>query len=111
MDYQERQELIFGTKDKIEYLTCEMKPNPHKWPIIDKWNNRIYQKHKFEVLAFIEDYLDKIIQEDLKEHIALASEPHYWSFVEVPRISLNADEYHVGNYGSTYFKPKEEGNA
>lgn len=59
----------------------------------------------------IEDYLDKIIQEDLKEHIALASEPNYWSFVEFPRISLNANEYYVGNYGGTYFKPKEEGNA
>ena len=41
---QEEQELIFGTKDKIEQLTFKMKPNPHNWPIIDKWNRREYNK-------------------------------------------------------------------
>lgn len=84
MDYQERQELLFGTKDKIEYLTCKMKPNPHKWPIIDKWNRREYNKIKYKVFDVIETTVDKIMQAEVPEIM----EKKFSEFANVKDIHL-----------------------
>ena len=80
MDYQERQDLIVGTKDKIEQLTFKMKPNPHNWPIIDKWNRREYDKIKYKVFDAIEATVDKIIQAELPKKFS--------EFVNVKDIHL-----------------------
>lgn len=84
MDYQERQELIVGTKDKIEQLTFKMKPNPHNWPIIDKWNYKEYQKIKVNVFNVIEDTVDKIMQEEAPRIM----EKKFSEFADVKKIHL-----------------------
>lgn len=84
MDYQERQELIVGTKDKIEQLTFKMKPNPHNWPIIDKWNRREYNKIKYKVFDAIETTVDKIIQAELPRIM----EKKFSEFADVKSIHL-----------------------
>lgn len=84
MDYQERQELIIGTKDKIEQLTFKMKPNPHNWPIIDKWNRREYNKIKYKVFDAIGATVDKIMQAELPGIM----EKKFSEFVDVKDIHL-----------------------
>ena len=36
-----------------------IKPNPHHYPIIDKWNWRIYKKHQFEIFEYINGLIEK----------------------------------------------------
>ena len=84
MDSQERQALIIGTKDKIEQLTFRMKPNPHNWPIIDKWNRREYNKIKYKVFDAIEATVDKTIQAELPRIM----EKKFSEFVNVKDIHL-----------------------
>jgi len=88
-----------GVGNKLLSMMSGYKPNPN--------NHRIYQKYEFvEISAFLEDCLENEPREHLK-----VLKPDYGSFVEFPSTHSNADEYHVGNYGNTYFKPKEEGDA
>lgn len=84
MDSQERQTLIIGTKDKIEQLTFKMKPNPHNWPIIDKWNRREYNKIKYKVFDAIETTVDKIIQAELPGIM----EKKFSEFADIKNIHL-----------------------
>lgn len=53
-------------RDKLKSLMVGMKPNPNHYPIIDKWNRRIYNRHKFEVFDFIESLIDERIKENDK---------------------------------------------
>ena len=54
-------------KEKIFNLLPGIKPNLHNYPIINKWNWRIYQKHKFEVFSAIEDEIEEILKQKISE--------------------------------------------
>lgn len=84
MDSQEKQELIIGTKDKIRHLSYKMKPNPHNWPIIDKWNYREYKKIKTDLFDVIEDTIDKIMLDELPR----VMEKKFSEFADVKNIHI-----------------------
>lgn len=54
-------------KETFAKLLLGIKNNPNHYPIIDKYNNRILQKNKFQIYAIIEDAVNKEIYNCLKE--------------------------------------------
>lgn len=61
-----------------------MKPNPHKWPIIDKWNSREYNKIKYKVFDVIEATVDKIMQDEIHGIM----EKKFSEFADIKNIHL-----------------------
>jgi hypothetical protein len=50
-------------KEKCDSL--HFKPNPNKFPIIDKYNYKIFQKNKFDIFDLLEKALEEYcIKED-----------------------------------------------
>ena len=46
-----------------------IKKNPNHYPIIDKWNNRIFQKNKFAAFNIIEQAIEKEIDEMFQKRL------------------------------------------
>ena len=54
--------------------TDELKPNPHKYPIIDKWNYKyVIRPHKHDVFSFVEKTIEKYMEEQLYDRIRTAN--------------------------------------
>lgn len=53
------------TKEEIrQYLMqYKFKPNPNHFIIVDKWNNRAFRQHKYEIFDYISECIDEMIIE------------------------------------------------
>ena len=47
----------------------KIKPNPHNYPIVDKWNWRIYSPHRTMLFRYIETVIDQEIKRLMQENI------------------------------------------
>lgn len=57
------------TRDKI-FATGNFKSNPYNYPIVDKWNKREYNKHKYEIFEIMENVFDEIMTEEYSKRIS-----------------------------------------
>lgn len=90
-------------REKLASLLPGYKPNPNHFMIITKWNNRIFQKHKFEIW----DYLESVLDEEL-DWVPPEPKTGCGTLVDCRKICTNQNEYRVSNYGQLYFKPEEK---
>lgn len=64
-------EMTFEDKFREELYTAfpeinRIKPNPYGWPIIQKWNYRIYEKNKHGLYNFLYPRIQEEIMETAK---------------------------------------------
>ncbi len=45
----------------------QLKPNPNHFPIIDKWNTKIFQRNKFGLFDYINTLVDKMVEAKISE--------------------------------------------
>lgn len=56
-------------ENKIRATMPRLKKNPYNYPIINKWNNRIWQKNKFAAFNIIEQAVTKEVNEMLNNEL------------------------------------------
>ena len=44
----------------------QIKQNPNNWPIIKKWNRKIYNKYKFDLFNALEEEMELQLKEKIK---------------------------------------------
>ena len=44
-----------------------IKPNPHNYPIVDKWNRRVFNKNKYAYFNEVYPIIEKAIEDEIRE--------------------------------------------
>lgn len=89
-------------RDKVLSNLPGWKDNPNNFEIINKWNRRIYQKHKYKLFHELEPIICHAID------VAFADcpmNPNFETFVDVRDVNVDKS-YQSNKYSALHFNPE-----